>query len=82
MVFVSSCYKNEMINKEYVENVKWSEEAQVAMIKNKIKMRDLVQSTGYSRQHIYKIIHGKYNPLPREAAATISNILGIDLPEM
>lgn len=81
MVFVSFCYKNEIIDREYVETVSWSEEAQFAMIKKNIKMRDLVQRTGYCRQHIYRIIHEKYDPMPKEAQATISHILGINLPE-
>lgn len=60
----------------------WSEEAQFAMIKNNIKMRDLVRLTGYSRQHIYAVIHEKYDPMPKEAQVTISHILGISLPEI
>ena len=82
MVIVSFCYKNKMLDREYIENVGWSEEAQFAMIKNNIKMRDLVRRTGYSRQHIYRIIHEKYNPMPKEAQTTISHILGISLPEV
>ena len=60
----------------------WSEEAQVAMIKKKIKVADLCKQTGYCRQHISSIIHGKYDPMPRAAVATISNILEIEPPEM
>lgn len=60
----------------------WSEDAQFAMIKKKMKVRDLCKLTGYSRQHISYIIHGKYNPLPMEAATRISNILEISQPEM
>jgi len=59
----------------------WSEDAQFAMIKKKIKVGDLCKQTGYCRQHISAIIHGKYDPMPKTAVATISNILEIDLPD-
>lgn len=59
----------------------WSEAAQVAMIKKKIKVGDLCAATGYSRQHIYNIIHDKYKTKPKDATITISHILEIDPPQ-
>ena len=59
----------------------WSIEAQKAMIDKQLKIGDLCRKTGYSRQHIYNIIKGKYNPMPKAATVTICNILDIEPPE-
>lgn len=59
----------------------WCDEAQIAMIKKKIKVRDLCEQTGYTRQHINCIIRRRYDPLPKGATTTICKILGIEPPE-
>ena len=54
----------------------WHEQAQIRMIAKHMKVKDLAEKAGISREYTSALIHGRAFSKP--AVAKISNILGIE----